>query len=186
MIVSIIIAVAFLFIFYYIPAMTVTFDMPMKTIYKNCALMTFGEFKHNIFATFGVAVFALISATIFLFAGNFNNSMVLIATTATVVLLFAPSIISFIINSAVYPEMYNLITEKDKRSKRIDKKMENRRKGQFYDDNLDEVHNPAEEFLGLDIDDSKDGDEYIFFNGKMVKRSVILKMKKSQENNEGE
>ena len=43
LIISIIIAVAFLFIFFYVPSMTVTFDLSLKNIYKNSALMSFGE-----------------------------------------------------------------------------------------------------------------------------------------------
>ncbi|WP_440454090.1 DUF624 domain-containing protein, partial [Ruminococcus intestinalis] len=56
LIISIIIAVAFLFIFFYVPSMTVTFDLSLKNIYKNSALMSFGELKHNIIATFGLFI----------------------------------------------------------------------------------------------------------------------------------
>ena len=184
--ISVIIAVAFLFISYYVPSMTVTFDMSLKTIYKNSALMSFGEFKNNLFATFGVAVFVLFSLTILFFTGNVNNAWLLIIVTAVIALLLAPSIVSFIINSAVYNGMYSIITEKDRKTRQIDKKIENRKKGQFFDYNLEEQENPAEEFLSLDIDENMDADEYIFFNGKMVKRSVILKMKKEQEESKGE
>ena len=76
------------------------------------------------------------------------------------------------------------MTEKEKRSKKIDKKMDNRKKGQFIDEE-DEGNNIAEEFLDLDVEENKDGDEYIFYNGKMVKRSVIIKMKKEREKAEG-
>lgn len=57
--------------------------------------------------------------------------------------------------------------------------MDNRRKGQFIDEE-DEENNIAEEFLDLDVEENKDGDEYIFYNGKMVKRSVIIKMKRKE------
>ncbi len=184
--ISVIIAVAFLFVSYYIPSMTVTFDMTLKTIYKNSALMSFGELKHNIFATFGVAVFVLFSLTILFFTGNVNNTALLLTVTVIIALILAPSIISFIINSAVYSGMYSIITDKERKTRQIDKKIDNRRKGQFFDDNLEENENPAEEFLSLDIDENMDADEYIFFNGKMVKRSVILKMKKEQEKSKGE
>ncbi len=59
LIISIIIAVAFLFIFFYVPSMTVTFDLSLKNIYKNSALMSFGELKHNIIATFGLFIIVL-------------------------------------------------------------------------------------------------------------------------------
>lgn len=62
--------------------------------------------------------------------------------------------------------------------------MDNRRKGQFIDEE-DEENNIAEEFLDLDVEENKDGDEYIFYNGKMVKRSVIIKMKKKERKQRG-
>lgn len=184
LIVSIIISAAFLFILYYVPSMTVTFDLSLKNIYKNSALMSFGELKHNIIATFGLFIIALFCATILLFVGNANSSIALIIATAVLMLVLVPALVSYVINASVYPGMYNLITEKEKRSKKIDKKMDNRRKGQFIDDD-DEENNVADEFLDLDIEETKDGDEYIFYNGKMVKRSVIIRMKKEREKAEG-
>ena len=184
LIVSIIISAAFLFILYYVPSMTVTFDLSLKNIYKNSALMSFGELKHNIIATFGLFIIALFCATILLFVGNANSSIALIIATAVLIFVLVPSLVSYVINASVYPGMYNLITEKEKRSKKIDKKMDNRRKGQFIDDD-DEENNVADEFLDLDIEETKDGDEYIFYNGKMVKRSVIIRMKKEREKAEG-
>lgn len=176
---SVIVAVFFLFMFYYVPPMTVTFDISMKNIYKNSALMTFGEFKHNLIATFGVLVIALFCATILLCC--YVPVAVMIAT-CVLALLFVPSIMSFVINSAVYKPMYSMIVGKDDKSKEIDKKMENRRKGQFYDDEQPQKNNIAEEFSGIEIDENADGDDYIYYNGKMIKRSVLLKIKKDDEN----
>ena len=139
LVICILIAIFFLFMFFYVPPMTVTFDIKMKDIYKNSALMTIGELKHNLFAV--------------------------------------PSILSFIINSAVYKNMYSMIVDKDSKSKTIDKKMENRRKGQFRDDEEPVV----EDYSDLEIDESADGDEFIFYNGKMMKRSYLLKLKKEAE-----
>ena len=68
-------------------------------------------------------------------------------------------------------------------NKSIDNKIENRRKGQFFDDETEEVV-IDENLLKLEIDESADGDEYIFYNGKMVKRSVLLKLKKEAEEKE--
>lgn len=70
--------------------------------------------------------------------------------------------------------MYSMIVDKDSKSKTIDKKMENRRKGQFRDDE----EPVAEDYSDLEIDESADGDEFIFYNGKMMKRSYLLKLKK--------
>lgn len=73
--------------------------------------------------------------------------------------------------------MYSMIVDKDSKSKTIDKKMENRRKGQFRDDEEPVV----EDYSDLEIDESADGDEFIFYNGKMMKRSYLLKLKKEVE-----
>lgn len=180
LIISIIIAVAFMFIFFYVPSMTVTFNLSLKNIYKNSALMSFGEFKNNIIATFGLFIIALFCATVLLFVGNANSSLAIIIATAVLAIFIVPALASYVINAAVFSGMYNLMTEKEKRTKRIEKKMDNRRKGQFIDED-EEENNIAEEFLDLDVEENKDGDEYIFYNGKMVKRSVIVKMKKERE-----
>ncbi len=180
---SIAIAIFFLFAFYYIPSMTVTFDMSMKHIYKNSALMTFGELKNNIIATFGLIVLLLLCATI-LFCCYVPIAVII----ASIILgfLVVPSIASFIINSAVYKPMYTMIVDSEQKSKEIDKKMENRRKGQFYDDIEKIKPDITQGFDNVQIDADGDADEYIYHNGRMVKRSVLLKMKKEVENAEVE
>lgn len=177
LVISSIIAIVFLFMFYYIPAMTVTFNMNLKVIYKNSALMSFGELKNNIIATLGIVVFLALSSTILLFIGNINDKAIAI-TSIIILLFFAPSLVSFIINSAIYRGMFAIITQKDEQTKIIEKKIKNRKNGQINDDNIFENLEKAKEFADLEVDENKDGDEYIFYNGKMVKRSVIVKIKK--------
>lgn len=185
LVISIIIAVVFLFMFFYISPMTVTFDISMKNIYKNSFLMSFGELKHNFFAVFGLIIVALVCATVLLCCGV--SSIAIIIATAILSLFFVPSIISFIINSAVYRVMYDMIASKDKKSQTIDKKIDNRRNGI-----LDDTENKTvslEEYLNADVDETKDGNEYVYFNGKMMKRSVLLKLKKEaliQAKNKGD
>lgn len=176
--VSIVIALFFLFLFYYLPAMTVTFDLPMSKIYKNCALMTFGEMKRSLFATFGVLIIALVCATVLMCC---MQSVAIIIATIILGLFFVPSILSFVINSAIYKNMYYMIVDKNKKSERIDKKIENRKNGQFFDNFEEEGPNIIDDFTDVDLDESKDPEEYIFYNGKMVKRGVLFKLKKEQE-----
>ncbi len=47
LIITILIMLFLLFMFFYLPAMTVTFDIPMRYIYKNSFLMSYGELKKN-------------------------------------------------------------------------------------------------------------------------------------------
>ena len=171
----ILIAVFFLFMFFYVSPMTVTFDISMKDIYKNSALMTFGELKHNLFAVFGILILFLVCATVLMCS---FTPVLLIIFTIVLALFIVPSILSFIINSAVYKNMYSMIVDRDSKSKTIDKKMENRRKGQFCDDEEEPV---VEDYSDLEIDESADGDEFIFYHGKMMKRSYLIKLKKEAE-----
>ena len=175
LVLCILIAVFFLFMFFYVPPMTVTFDIAMKDIYKNSALMTIGEFKHNLFAVFGILILFMLCATVLMC--SFIPAL-LIILTIILALFFVPSILSFIINSAIYKNMYSMIVDKDSKSKSIDKKMENRRNGQFNDN---EEEPDTEDFSALDLDESADGDEFIFYNGKMMKRSYLIKLKKEAE-----
>ncbi|MEE0913864.1 MAG: DUF624 domain-containing protein [Ruminococcus sp.] len=181
--VSIIVTIFFLFAFYYIPSMTVTFDLSMKNIYKNSALMTFGEFKHNLVATLGLFALLLVCATVLMCC---VVPIAVLIATIVLVFLFLPSISSFIINSAVYKPMYNMIVGKDEKSKEIDRKMENRRNGLFIDDIEEEKPNIAQGFENVKVDENDDADEYIYHNGRMIKRSVLLKMKKETENKEAD
>lgn len=175
--ISIIIALIFLFAFFYLPSMTVTFDLSMKNLYKNSMLMAFGEFKHNLIAVFGLFILALVCATAILCCGD---GLALVIVTAILGLFIVPSIMSYIINCAVYKNMYAMITGSKNKTDEIDRKLENRRKGQLFDNEPEKSFVP-EDFNDLEIDSSKDGDEYIFYNGKMVKRSVLIKQKQKSE-----
>ena len=162
--------------------MTVTFDISMKNIYRNSALMSFGELKQNFLATFGILILTFVCATVLLCC---QSALALIIATILIALLILPSFLSYIINSAVYKNMYSMIVSKNEKSQAIDKKMENRRNGQFIDYE-EEPEKPSieQDFSDVDIDESKDGDEYIYYKGKMIKRSVLLKLKKEAENKE--
>ncbi len=178
LVLCVIISVFFLFVFYYVPPMSVTFDLSVKNILKNSALMTFGEIKSNFIATFGLFVLFLVCATV-LFCCKYAAAIII--ATVVLALFFVPSLMSFIINSSIYKAMYSMITGKDEKSTEIDKKIKNRKKGQFYDNFEDKKNSVAESFAGLKVDESKDGDEYIFYNGRMIKRSVLIKLKKESE-----
>ena len=65
-----------------------------------------------------------------------------------------------------------------------DLKIENRKNGIFDDKEEAPKKNIAEGFSDIEVDESADGDEYIYYNGKMVKRSVLLKLK-NDENTKG-
>ena len=164
-IVTAIIVLAAVFVFYSVPVMTVTFDLSLKDIYKNSFLMSFGELKNNLLASLGLFLLALFCATIFITVPSFT---ILLITMAVLALLVIPATASFIINFYIFKDMMTMIGEEAEPS------------------DTDDVISPSEsvklDFSSLDLDEKKDGEEYLFFNGKMIKRKVLKKMRDRQEN----
>lgn len=169
--IAVIISIAMLFILYNIPVMTVTFDLSMKNIYKNSALMAFGEIKNNFFVTLGLFLMFIAGATFFLAAPDVTAKIIVTLAFST---LIVPSTASYIMNFFVYKDMEIVIAGGDNKSKEIKKKIaEKEQKAVEKEERLD--------FSALDLDEKKDGDEYLYFNGKMIRRRVLIEMKKQQE-----
>ena len=163
--ITVLIAVAVLFIFYNIPAMTVTFNLRMGTIYKNAALMSFGEIKNNFFATIGLFLLFLFVMSICLVIPDLLiRNIVGIALCALIV----PSTASFIINFYTFKDMARMISDDGGRSA-----------GVREEEKPEEEEEP--DFSQLDLDENKDMDEFLFFGGKMVKRGTLIKMRDAQE-----
>ena len=163
--ITVLIAVAVLFISYNIPTMTVTFNLRMGTIYKNSALMSFGELKNNFLTTIGLFLLFLFVASIYLLIPDLLiRNIVGITLTA----LLVPSTASFIINFYTFEDMAKMISQDGGRSAGV-KKEEKKDEEEILD------------FSQLDLDENKDMDEFLFFGGKMVKRGALIKMRDAQE-----
>lgn len=183
--ISIIIAVFFLFMFFYIPSMTVTFDISMKNIYKNSFLMSFGELKHNIIAVFGLVLLFAICTTVVICCSA--SAVAIMIATIFLVLFIIPSVAAFIINSAVYKRMYVMIVDNSAQSRNVDKKMSEKRSELADRKNKNKPVTPdIEELKKLEIDESADMEEYIYFNGRMMKRKTVLKLKQEALENDKE
>lgn len=164
--ITILIAIAVLFISYNIPTMTVTFKLKMGTIYKNSALMSFGEIKNNFFATIGLFLLFLFVASVYLLIPDLLiRNIVGIALFA----LLVPSTASFIINFYIFKDMARMISSDGARSAGV------------KDDQKEEKEEEIYDFSQLDLDEKKDPEEYLFFGGKMVKRKALIKMRDAQE-----
>lgn len=177
LIISILVSLVFLFAFFYIPAMTVMFDIPMRYIYKNAFLMSFGELKNNFIGLFGLFFLSIICST-FLIACT-GSAVAVIIVTAVLAGVLVPSVAAFIIHSAVYKRMYEMLSDsanRTDRSRKIDEKIDQKR-GKAKPVSDEEKRQLRESIKNLEIDESIPDDEYIYFNGKMVKQSVIKKMK---------
>ncbi len=172
--VCILIALAVLFIFFYVPVMTVTFDLSVKHILKNSFLMSFGEIKNNFFALVALAV---VLAVCFTFTALCTVAWLLILVTFLLLALVLPASCQFVVSFFVYDDMYGSIAQRDTKSKEIEEAIaiaKDKRSGKTV----------TEDYSDVDISSLKDTDDYIFYKGKMIKQSVLLKLAlEHRENN---
>jgi len=179
--VSLLLATFVLFFLYGLPMMSAFFDLKLKDVYKNSALMTFGELKANFFATIGVLAFlAVLSLPVMLFIllsyvwGEVVTVAVIFIYLVLVVLLLVPSGVSTIITACIYPDMKRVITGEARAA------VEAMRKEDEEEKVKEEEKGP--EFSDIDMDAlTKSSGEYVFYNGKMIKKSVILEELKEME-----
>lgn len=163
------IVIAAFFTSFYVPLMTVTFDLSIKHILKNSFLMSFGELKNNFFATVALAVVLALSFTLTMFVRSVSVLVILIALLTA---LFVPASSQFVISFFVYDNMYNAVTQKDKVKTDLDTAIANKKSTASNA----VVDSASEDFSGVDISQLKDCDDYIYFNGRMVKQSYVLKI----------
>ena len=166
---------------YYIGVMSVTFDISPINVYKNSLLMSFGEIKNNFFATVWLLAFLIIFASIATIMA-FSKSVIALAIVCAVFYIFIiPATAEYIIVFYIYDGMYSLIFNKADRQKELEATISNggkkpEKKSLDFSDN----------FSDIDIANLKDTDDYIFYNGKMIKQSAILKQLKEREINNDE
>ncbi len=175
--VAIVICVFFLFMFFAVPLMTVSFDLKLKDVYKNSALMTFGEAKQNFFATISVAAYlAVVLMPIIIIS---YTSSVLPAETVKLLLVIygaialgvlIPAPCAMIISNYLYPNMRSVIAGEDiSESNSSAPAPDIRPRGEVYEEETASCS-------AVDIDELRkgDGEEYIFYQGKMIKRKVLI------------
>ena len=170
---SIIIALLLLYTIFYIPLMSVTYDLPLRYIYKNSFLMSFGEFKNNIFATIASAIVFGICFTAVAFI---RSATVLAIIVGAMWALLIPATITFMIVFFIYDGMMNIIRNKDDISSELSDKIKKGIEEQEEKRQAASAQSAEEDFSDIDISSLKDSDEYIFHNGKMVKQSTLLRM----------
>ena len=170
LVITALVCFAFLFASYYMNIMSVTMDIPLKDLYRNCALFSFGELKNNLMAT--LALFIL-GAVIFTISYIINDMWAVLFVLGLFALFILPSTIQYIITFYVYDDMVAILDE-SQRSRKSDE-----------DEKEEEPGRPAvsideAEDISRMTNDSKD--EYIFYNGRMIKRSDVEKMLSDQQN----
>ena len=175
LVITVIIMLVFLFMFFYIPAMTVTFDIPMKYIYKNSFLMSYGELKHNFIGLFGLFLLTVVSTSLLI--ACYGSRVAVVIMTVLLVTLLVPAVASFIIHAAVYERMYTMITDKAAQLDAVNAKID-AKKQQQHAQSREELMDAVRDF---EIDEAVPDDEYVYFNGKMVKNGVMKKLKREAE-----
>lgn len=178
--VCIVISLFLLYTAFYVPLMTVTYDLPLRYIYKNSFLMSFGEFKNNFFATLALAVLFGICFTVTAFAGS---ETVLIIMLIVMWAFLIPAAFTFMYTFFVYDGMISIIRDKEELSREltdsINKSIEDAKAKRT-------TAVQEEDFSDIDVDSLKDTDDYIFHNGRMVKQSTLLRMIREREQQEAD
>lgn len=180
--VSLVLALFMLFLLYGVTQMSAFFDLKLKDVYKNSALMTLGEIKNHFFATIGnLAYLAVLTLPVMLilllsyFWGPAVTGVVTIVYLAAAVLLLVPAGISSITTACLYPDMKRVITGEAKANIEAIRKEDEEEK-------LREKSESEPEFSDIDKDLlMKSTGEYVFYNGKMIKKSVIIEELKERE-----
>ena len=166
------IAIWLMFMFYYVPLVTVTFDLSLKHIYKNSALMALGELKVNFVTLFAALILSAICATPLVFTAG--NAVAVIVITAIMVLAIYPGSYSLVTSFFIQDTMMMMVTGRGEEVHDI----------KSTEEKLAKLRNETKDDLAdIDIEKVKNSrDEYIFHNGKMIKRDTILEMIKEKEN----
>ncbi len=184
---SILISVFFLFFFLSAFLMISSFDLKLKAVFKNSALATFGEVKNNFFSVVAIVAYLAVTALPFVIISYLIGVLpytviyiLLISYLLIDVLLLIPAPCSLIISHYLYPNMLRVIGGVDtKEEVSKEKKIE-----KVKEDIKEEIVNNEGDMEKL-IQGSDD--DYIFYNGKMIKRGTLKKMyNESKEVNKNE
>ena len=175
---SIIIALLLMYTIFYIPLMSVTYDLPLRYVYKNSLLMSFGEFKNNFFATIASAIVLGICLTAVVFI---NSATVLAIVVAALWALLVPATITFMIVYYIYDGMTNIIRNKADISNELTEAINKEIKEQEKKKTAQPAQLETDDYSDVDISTLKDTDDYIFYKGKMIKQSTLLRMLREQQ-----
>ena len=150
---TIIVVVFIFFTTLYLPLMTATFDLPMRYVYKNSFLMSYGEFKNNLFATFALIVLFGIILTVLLVTGSTLWLLIIIAALWALLLLATYTLVYAFF---IYDGMFRMVSGEGKKDFQKDKSAAEKPKTPVIEEN---------DFSAIDVSKLRDTDDYIFFNG---------------------
>jgi hypothetical protein len=150
--------------------MSITYDIELRYLYKNCFLMSFGEFKNNLFATLAIAIVLAICFTITAFLPSVPA---LVLVLCILWALVVPATLTFSYVFFIYDGMVSMIESKSSSTPAENKEAKVPDKHVY--------HMEEDDFSDIDVSQLKDTDDYIYHNGRMVKQSALLRMIRERE-----
>lgn len=165
---SIIVALIYIFMAFNMGMMTVTVKLRSIDIFKNSLLLSFMAIVQNLKTLLAlVFIFALVFSLIILI----SNITIEICVLAALVLIILPTLIFLVIGYNSYPAIKRFVID----SKTEKKPQEEKKTVVLPQLTAEELEEYAE----------GDPDEYVYVDGKMVKRATVLKMlEKIKQNKE--
>ena len=182
LVVSIIVLLLLLFLLFGVSLMSAFFELKLKDVYKNSFLMTFGEIKSNFIAALCVVAFlAVLSIPLAFFFnltsvwGEKTSLIVIYSYLGAIFAFLIPSAVSSFVTASLYPDLKRVITGEAKENIEAIRKEEAK----------EELENSEPDYSSIDLSalEKSDG-EYVFYNGKMIKKSTVLKEIKEKEGKE--
>lgn len=137
-------SLALLIMLFYVPLMTVTYELRLRDIYKNSAILILGKILRNLCALLLVAVISVLAFFFVDFSGNWYSVMSIIVTVVLYPLLYTYITVS-VISKGLQENVGTFVVKP----------------AQKFEDSI------------VSIDEQKlksdDNSDYIFVNGKMVR-----------------
>lgn len=139
---------------FYVPIMTITYELKIKDIYKNSFLLIFGKILRNLVAFATIAIVTAVALLGLTFSGG-----AIFWVTVGIIAIFYPLISCYIINSIIAKGLQDSV-------------------GQFVgvnsENELTDKDIEHEKEIAANADSSSD---YVFINGRMVKNPTSNKNK---------
>ena len=171
----VVITLLVLYTSFYIPLLTVTYDLKLRYIYKNSLLMSFGEIVNNLRATLALALVMLIFLSVVIFS---RSVIMLVSVLAAMWALFLPATFTFSYCFFIYGGMAQIMSKKSEIAASGVKGSQPR------SDPADKLS--ADDFADVDVSKLRDTDDFIFHNGRMIRQSALLKLLRERESKEGD
>ncbi len=153
---AVILAILIFATMFYVPILSITIDLKIFHILKNAALMAVFEIPTNFVIILSLLAITAIVSSIFMLLSNF---ILIVIFSCLLSLIILPMLIAFLINSLAYPKIERLITDT---SSKPQSNVENKTLSQ------EDLNS-----LNLTKDMLKGNDDYIFINGRMIKKSLV-------------